>query len=54
MKDKTLMILFILVGLILFKNPISVGLMHIVDFIGYVLNINVVDIIDFLNTIYYL
>ena len=54
MKDKTLIILFVLVGLIIFKNPISIMLMHVVDFVGYLLDVNVVDIIDFLNTIYYL
>ena len=54
MKNKILYILVLLIGIIIFKNEISITLMYVVDFIGYTFNINVVDIIDFLNTIYYL
>lgn len=54
MKNKILYMLVILVGIIIFKNQISIMLMYIVDCIGYATRLNVVDIIDFLNTIYYL
>ena len=54
MKNKILCILVVLVGIIIFKNEISIMLMYVVDCIGYTFNINVVDVIDFLNTIYYL
>lgn len=54
MKNKILCMLVVLVGIIIFKNEISIMLMYVVDCIGYTFNINVVDVIDFLNTIYYL
>lgn len=54
MKNKILYILVLLIGIIIFKNEISITLMYAVDCIGYTFNINVVDVIDFLNTIYYL
>lgn len=54
MKNKMLYVLVLLIGIIIFKNEISIMLMYVVDFIGYTFNINVVDIIDFLNTIYYI
>jgi len=54
MKNKILCMLVVLIGVVIFKNEISIMLMYAVDFIGYTFNINVVDIIDFLNTIYYL
>ena len=54
MKRKLMIILLVLTLLVLFKNQISVGLMYVVDCIGYITGYNVVDIIDFLNTIYYL
>lgn len=54
MKNKTLYMLIVLIGVVIFKNEISIMLMYVVDFIGYTFNINVVDVIDFLNTIYYL
>lgn len=54
MKNKILCMLVVLLGIIIFKNQISIALMYVVDCIGYAFNINVVDIIDLLNTIYYL
>ena len=54
MKNKILCMLVVLVGIIIFKNEISIMLMYMVDCIGYTFNINVVNVIDFLNTIYYL
>ena len=49
-----LVVLAIAVILIGFKNPITLGLMYIVDFIGAKTGCNVVNIIDFLNNIYYI
>lgn len=54
MKNKILCMLIVLIGVVIFKNEISIMLMYAVDCIGYTFNINVVDVIDFLNTIYYL
>ena len=54
MKNKMLFVLVLVLGIVIFKNQISIALMYAVDCIGYVFNINVVDIIDLLNTIYYL
>ena len=54
MKNKILCMLVVLIGIVIFKNQISIALMYVVDCIGYAFNINVVDIIDLLNTIYYL
>lgn len=53
MKRKLIIALLVLALIIVLKNQISIMLMYIVDCIGYVFNINVVDAIDFLNTIYY-
>lgn len=48
----------IMVGLIIFlivaHKPISLGAMVIVDKVGQVTGANVVEVIDLLNTIYYL
>lgn len=49
-----LVVLAIAVILIGFKNPITLGLMYIVDFIGAKTGCNVVNAIDFLNNIYYI
>ena len=54
MNKKSMIALLVLALLVLFKNQISLGLMYVVDCIGYITGYNVVDIIDFLNTIYYL
>lgn len=35
-------------------KPLSLVLMDLVDYVGYKTSSNVVEIIDFLNTIYYL
>lgn len=53
---KKIMVTLVIIAIIIlvFKNPICLGLMYIVDFIGMKASINVVDVIDFLNTIYYL
>lgn len=39
---------------VILKNPISIGMMYVVDFIGNAFNITTVEVIDFLNEIYYL
>ena len=49
-----LVVLIIAVILIGFKNPITLGLMYIVDFVGAKTGCNVVNAIDFLNNIYYI
>lgn len=49
-----LVILIIVIVLAVFKNPITLGLMYIVDFIGAKTNTNVINVIDFLNNIYYI
>lgn len=55
MMKKIMAILVVIVIIVLvFKNPICLGLMNVVDFVGMKANINVVDVIDFLNEIYYL
>lgn len=54
MKNKMLFVLVLVLGIVIFKNQISIALMYVVDCIGYATGLNVVDIIDLLNTIYYL
>jgi hypothetical protein len=54
MRKKIMIVLLVLALIVVFKNQISLGLMYVVDTIGYITGRNVVDIIDFLNTIYYL
>ena len=49
-----LIVLAIAIILVAFKNPITFGLMYVVDFIGTKTNTNVVNTIDFLNNIYYI
>ena len=49
-----LVVLAITIILIAFKNPITLGLMYIIDFIGTKTNTNVVNVIDFLNNVYYI
>lgn len=49
-----LVVLAITIILVAFKNPITLGLMYIIDFIGTKTNTNVVNVIDFLNNIYYI
>ena len=49
-----LVVLTIAIILVAFKNPITLGLMYIVDFIGTKTNTNVINVIDFLNNIYYI
>lgn len=47
-------ILASLVFILLAHKPLALGAMYIVDSISYMTNSNVVEVIDFLNTIYYL
>lgn len=47
-------VLVITIILVAFKNPITLGLMYVVDFIGIKTNTNVINVIDFLNNIYYI
>lgn len=54
MRKKIMIALLVLALIVVFKNQISLVLMYAVDVIGYITGRNVVDIIDFLNTIYYL
>lgn len=49
-----LVVLTIAVILAVFKNPITLGLMYIVDFVGAKTGCNVVNVIDYLNNIYYI
>lgn len=51
---KVLFVMVILVMVIFFKDSILIGLMSVTDFIGYLFNLNVVNVIDFLNNLYYL
>lgn len=47
--------LFVIIALMVtFKNPISLKLMDITDFVGFQSGLNVSYIIDALNEIYYL
>lgn len=54
MRKKLMIVLLVLALIVVFKNQISLVLMYVVDVIGYITGRNVVDVIDFLNTIYYL
>ena len=45
-------ILFVMV--IFFKDSILIWLMSVTDFVGNLFNLNVVNVIDFLNNLYYL
>lgn len=54
MIKKLMIALLVLALIVVFKNQISLVLMYVVDTIGYITGRNVVDVIDFLNTIYYL
>ncbi len=49
-----LVVLAITVILAVFKNPLCIGLMYIVDFVGAKTGCNVVNAIDYLNNIYYI
>ena len=54
MKKMMKIMVVVIVIVLVFKNPICLGLMNVVDFIGMKANINVVDIIDLLNELYYM
>lgn len=51
---KLLLVLSLIIVMVIFKDYILIGLMDFVDFVGNLFNINVVALIDFLNTLYYL
>lgn len=54
MKKKLTIIIVIIIAIIILKNPISLGLMYLIDFIGNITGLNMVSLIDLLNYIYYL
>ena len=54
MKKKLLIVAVVVLIMVVFKNPICLEMMDIVDFIGMKAGANVVDIIDMLNAIYYI
>lgn len=51
---KILLVLSLIIVMVIFKDYILIGLMDFVDFVGNLFNLNVVALIDFLNTLYYL
>lgn len=51
---KLLIVLSLIIVMVIFKDCILIGLMDFVDFVGNLFNLNVVALIDFLNTVYYL
>lgn len=51
---KLFLVLVILGVMVIFKDCLLIWLMDIVDFVGSVFNLNVVELIDFLNNLYYL
>ena len=51
---KVLFVMVILGVMVIFKDCLLIGLMDIVDFIGSLFNLNVVNVIDMLNNLYYL
>lgn len=53
-KHSIVIFIGVLVFLIALHQPISLAAMVVVDKIGQVTGLNVVEIIDFLNDIYYL
>lgn len=57
MKKGLKVLVVLVVGCVIgiaFKSPILLSIMKAVDFIGMQLNINVINIIDFLNVLYYM
>lgn len=53
-KITKIMMVLVLVSLVVaLKNPIVLGAMDVVDYVGYTFDINVVNTIDALNSIYY-
>ena len=51
--EKIIGLIICLALVVILKNPISIGMMYVVDFIGNTFNITTVEVIDFLNEIYY-
>ena len=51
---KVLFVMVVIGVMVVFKNSILIGLMDIVDFVGNLTGLNVVDLIDALNNLYYL
>ena len=54
MKKQAIVIIGLIILLIVAHQPISLAAMVVVDKISQVTGLNVVEVIDFLNTIYYL
>ena len=44
----------LVIGMMVFHKPLSLGLMNVVDYYGEKTGKNVVEMIDFLNEVYYL
>lgn len=53
LKILALLVVGCVIGIV-FKSPILLSIMKAVDFIGMQLNLNVVNVIDFLNVLYYM
>lgn len=51
---KLLFVMVILGVMVIFKDCLLIGLMSVTDFVGNLFNLNVVNVIDFLNNLYYL
>ena len=51
---KLFLVMVILGVMVIFKDCLLIGLMDIVDFVGSLFNLNVIELIDFLNTLYYM
>lgn len=54
MKKRIIAISGLLVIGMIFHKPLSLGLMNVVDYYGEKTGKNVVEMIDFLNEVYYL
>ena len=44
----------LVIGIMIFHKPLSLGLMNVVDYYGEKTGKNVVEMIDFLNEVYYM
>ena len=47
-------IVAVLAVMVVFEKPILIGIMDVVDCVGMILNIPTIDVIDFLNEVYYM
>lgn len=52
--NKIMVVVVIIMAMVIFKNPIAIGAMTIVDTIGSKLGLCTIELIDFLNMVYYL